>query len=287
MQRSLLPFIASTFFVISQGWAIAVPKLDVWAVDPLIQVFPDTSPMTDEAVADVACGEHATLQVVVRCSILSKELKAKVAPFAQGGSGSEKVLNPLPPRFVGYVPVDMGTPKPSSDRLRTPPAFFPDPLLEKTEMTLMAGSAQAIWVTIPVPIDTTPGLYSSKIHISANVNGKAISAELPLSVRVWPVKVEKCRLWVTNWFQMGGFPKISKEGRREGKGEIKQGSDEYWNMLRRYARNMADHRQNVALISPLNLAEFKPLADGGFDIDFALFDRWVQIFTEEGVIGRI
>jgi len=64
-------------------------------------------------------------------------------------------------------------------------------------------------------------------------------------------------------------------------------SEEYYALLRRYARNMAEHRHNVALISPIGLAAYEANADGSLKIDFAKFDRWVTIFQEEGVIGRI
>jgi hypothetical protein len=67
----------------------------------------------------------------------------------------------------------------------------------------------------------------------------------------------------------------------------KRDSPEYWALLRRYARNMADHRQNVALISPLSLSRFDVGKDGELKIAFSRFDRWVQVFMEEGVIGRI
>ncbi len=260
--------------------------LDIWAVDPLVKVFPDSQPAKGEALAEVAAGEHASLQVVVRCPLLVRSLKADVDDLALEGAGG-KTLKTRSARFVGYVPVDAAIPKPPADRLRVAPAFFPDPLLEKTETNVSPGAAQPIWITIPVPLDASPGLYRGQISASARTDQGTISAAFPLAVRVWPIKLDKSRLWVTNWFQLGGFPGWVQSGSPDEKGSLKQDSEAYWAMLRRYARNMADHRQNVALISPLALAEFKPMADGGLDIDFSRFDRWVQIFTEEGVIGRI
>jgi hypothetical protein len=50
---------------------------------------------------------------------------------------------------------------------------------------------------------------------------------------------------------------------------------------------MAEYRQNVALISPLRLAEYRLEPTGEYQIDFSRFDRTVDIFREEGVIGRI
>ncbi len=267
------------------GAAPEAPTLELWAVDPLVKVFPDFKPVAGEALADAACGEHASLQAVARCSVLAKKMKGEAAPLALEGDAA-KTLKAIV-RFVGYVPVEAGIPRPPKDRLRIAPAFFPDPLLEKSEITVTAGSAQPVWITVAVPPHAAPGLYRGNLRVNASAEDKGLSASIPIAVRVWPVVMKKPRLWVTNWFQMGALPTFTDLGRYSGKRELKTDSDDYWAMLRKYARNMADHRQNVALISPLGLAEFKPRDGGGFDIDFSRFDRWVRIFTEEGVIGRI
>lgn len=259
------------------AFAADAPSMAIWAVDPLVKVFPDSTPLAGEASAEVARGENASLQVAIRCPVQMKSLKAELAPLKCEGD-SAKTLAPRPVRFVGYVPVEVGIPKPPKDRLRVTPAFFPDPLLESPPIEVSAGSTQPIWLTVPVPVDAAPGLYRGEIHVSATAYDKPVSADLPVTVRVWPVTVDKTRLWVTHWFQMGTFP---------GKGKLEQDSPAYWDMLRRYARNMADHLQNVALISPLSQAEFKARPDGTLDIDFSRFDKWVDIFTQEGVIGRI
>ena len=51
----------------------------------------------------------------------------------------------------------------------------------------------------------------------------------------------------------------------------------------RYARDMAEHRQNVARAAPLQLVDYAG-GSGGQKLrsDFARFDRWVQIFLAEG-----
>jgi len=43
--------------------------LKVWVVDPRVKVFWDSEPVTTgKALAEVARGEHATLQIVIRCA---------------------------------------------------------------------------------------------------------------------------------------------------------------------------------------------------------------------------
>jgi len=261
------------------------PAIEVWMVDPLVKVFRDAAPAgAGEYEAEVARGEVATFQIVVRPAEKMR-LRAKVTPFrAMDGGGAE--LTADPPRFVGYVPVDRPIQNPPKDQLRKPPAEFPDPLLEIEEIEVPANTTQPIWITVPVPLDATPGIYAAGWDLAAGRSPAAGRSRLAigslstnaLSLRVYPAAVGPSRLWVTNWFAMH-WPHM--------KIDPKPGSPEYWALLRRYAHNMAEHRQNVALISPLDLATFTAKSDGALDIDFSTFDRWVEIFTEEGVIGRI
>jgi len=252
--------------------------LEVWAVDPLVKVFRDARPSgRGDALAEVARGEHASLQIVVRSAEAIARLRAEVSPLVLEGE-DDGPLKPRRARFVGYVPVDRPTQTPSSDQLRKPPADFPDPLLEVDTIDVAPGHAQPVWVTAPIPADARPGDYRGHLSLSATVSGKRVSARWPLTIRVFRATVGRSRLWVTNWFAM--------QWRHMQLSPAKD-SPQYWELLRRYARNMADHRQNVALISPLHLAEYRVGKEGRLEMDFARFDRWVEIFVEEGVIGRI
>ena len=65
------------------------------------------------------------------------------------------------------------------------------------------------------------------------------------------------------------------------------GRDDILHTLEKRVNALKDgYRQNVALISPLHLADYE-FENGKYDIDFSRFDRMVQIFIEECVIGRI
>lgn len=252
--------------------------LTVWPVDPLVKVFRDAQPAASgEAVAEVARGEHATFQLVVRSAGAIEALRAEVELLVSEAN-PQHVLKGASVRFVGYVPVDRPTQQPSKDQLRKPPADFPDPLLEQETIDVAPGQAQPVWITLAVPAGAEPGTYRGAVRISGKLAGQEKSAKAPLAVRVFGATVGRTRLWVTNWFAMQW---------RHMKIDPKPDSPEYWALLRRYARNMADYRQNVAIISPLNLAKFGVKPDGALDIDFSRFDQWVRIFIEEGVVGRI
>jgi hypothetical protein len=252
--------------------------IEMWSVDPLVKVFRDALPdVGGQAVAEVARGEHATLQMVVRSASPLKDLQADCSPLKPDGTAGP-ALRPSSVRFVGYVPVDRPIQTPPKDQLRKPPAEFPDPLLETPSLNVDGASAQPVWITVPIPSTASPGLYRGEARVTAKAGDRVVTAALPVSVKVFKASVGKSRLWVTNWFGMHAtHMKVQPEA----------DSPAWWQLLRKYARNMAEHRQNTALIPPLSLAAYKAGPDGRLEINFDRFDRWVQIFTEEGVIGRI
>lgn len=251
--------------------------LQVWPVDPLVKVFRDAVPgSSGKAEAEVARGEVASFQIIVRAEAALTSLRARVSRLdRQWGDG---ILMPQPARFVGYVPVDRPTQKPSRDQLRMPPADFPDPLLEEESIDVAAGIAQPVWITVPVSTNAAPGSYSGTVIVEAAVGGKIVRQKQPIRLVVHRAIAGPARLWVTEWYGLQ-WQHMQISPRPESK--------EYYDLLRRYARNMAEHRHNVALISPLQLAQFSTGPGGALQIDFDRFDRWVQIFQEEGVIGRI
>ncbi len=254
------------------------PMIRIWAVDPLVKVFrDDVSAASGEAIAEVARGEHATFQIIVRGEAPIQKLCAEVRTFVLEGNEAATLQSPLV-RFVGYVPVDRPIQTPPQDQLRKPPAEFPDPLLEEKTIDVEPDQAQPIWITLPISPKAVPGTYRGSVCVSGTVTGREVSVSLPLAVRVFGARVGRARLWVTNWFALNWLHMRINP---------KPDSPEYWELLRRYARNMGDHCQNVALISPLSLADFDVDENGQLKIDFSRFDRWVTIFMEEGVIGRI
>jgi len=268
--------VVSTVLLSSIALAAPAPqRIDVWAVDPLIKVFPDATPVPgNEAFAEAACGEYATFQIVVRSDQPITGLRASVMPLELAEGGARR--QPRPARFVGYVPVDRPTQTPAKDQLRQPPADYPDPLLDAAAINVPANQAQPIWITVPVPVQSAPGSYRGRLMLY-NQTGP-IQTQMSLVLQVHRAIVWKSRLQVTNWFAMHWqHMKIAPA----------EDSPEYWELLGKYARNMAEHRQNVALISPLALARFKAGDGGRLQIDFSRFDKWVEIFKNEGVIGLI
>jgi len=246
--------------------------LNLWQVDPLVKVFKDSAPaegVRPEPV-QVAVGEVAEWQLVVNSDIELAGVRVRISElFCQGSSaGRPKV------RFPGYVPVDRTYAEPASDLLRQVPCEYPDPLFLAASEAIPANTNQPIWIDLPIRAGTKPGVYSATVTIE--VRGEKATIELQAAVR--GVTAGKSRLWVTNWFntETGYMP-----------GSNSPGTEEEESYLGLIARSMAAHRQNVAIISPLDLSIYGWDSLGALWVDFSRFDTWVRIFMKAGVVGRI
>lgn len=254
--------------------------LVVRSVDPLEKIFKETSVFNvREPLAHAARGEHATIQYVVRPQYAVSTLTCTAGPLTSGSD----TLTDIRIGYVGYVHVGRNTPNPSRDKLVSASGLYPDPILEKENIDIDAGETQPVWITITVPKDATAGLYSGEVILSGTINGGTFLKKVPLQVRVYPVTIDKTRLWVTNWYS--GSPRNLEL--IFGEKGIQRYSEKYWEYMTLLAQKMAEYRQNVAIISPLQLSAYSLDEKGNYVIDFSNFDRTVDIFMEEGVIGRI
>jgi len=251
------------------------------AVDPLEKIFKETAFFREiTPVAHVARGEHATFQWVVRSMEEYLEgLKLEVVDL----SNNNNLLSNIKVGYVGYVSVGRNTPNHSRDRLRPISGLYPDPILENETVNVMANETQPVWITIEIPKDATPGLYEGDVILSGEMDGDYFEITKTIEVKVYPVTVDKTRLWVTNWYN-------TSDRTIEyvmGNSDLEPFSNDYWEFVRLLAAKMAEYRQNVAIISPLRLSEFNLDENGNYTVDFSNFDKTVDIFIEEGVVGRI
>ena len=248
-------------------------------VDPLEKVLAEASYFpAKEAISEVVRGEYATLQFVVRSSASITDLRVEVSQPVSG----EISLPAAKAGFVGYVKVGRSIWDYSRDRIVSESGYYPDPVLEQESINVDFGNTQPIWVSIPVPTDAEQGLYKGQITISGKAGSKNFSLSKDYSVKVYPVTVGKSSLWVTNWFFIAPQQLKWMNGGRD----FEPFSEQHWGYIRQLAKKMAEYRQNVAMLSPLGLSEFTE-NNGNWSIDFSNFDKAVNIFIEEGVIGLI
>jgi hypothetical protein len=250
------------------------------AVDPLEKIFKETAFFKEaDSVAYVAAGEHATFQFAVRGQENIKDLKMTASPLVMENDS----LNDLKVGYIGYVRIGRNNPAPSRDKLNPISGFYPDPIFDKESVDISANETQPVWLTINIPVVTNPGIYSGWVTLTGKIENRPFHLKKAIAVKVYPVKVEKTSLWVTNWYSASPHNLELIFGEKN----IQPYSEKYWEYINMLAAKMAEYDQNVALISPLSLSGYKTDDKGHYSIDFTNFDKTVEIFQKQGVIGRI
>jgi len=247
------------------------------AVDSLEKVFPESSffaPM--DAHVDVARGEHASFQFVVRANSDIQNLKINVAP--PGFADSE--LTDIKSGFVGYVKVGRANPDPSNDAYQSISGYFPDPIIYEDSRDVPFGTTQAIWVSVKIPVDCQTGIYTGEVEITFEMGGETISKLKSFEIEVFKPVIESTSLWVTNWFFLDRLHYLNNME------PLEKHSDLYWELSGVMAKTLADYRQNVAMISPFDHTGFSYENDKWI-FDFSNFNKMVSLFSEAGVIGRL
>lgn len=249
--------------------------IQAWVADPLVKITPDAARPADAPDAvriDAVANEYESGQIIVCLGARIQSLTANVGEFS-GPDGSKPQAKV---DFLGYVPVRKGTVKtPDEHLIAKPPVDLPDPLLEDASVSVEAGRNQPIWVTVYVPKNVAPGDYSADVEIAADGQ----KTRVPVSVKVHAVTLPDTRtLQITQWFRP------DKIADSHG---IELWSEPFWEMLEVYAKFLAEYRQNVAITPIQELITGRDDGSGNLTFDFSLFDRWVDLFKEAGVLGTI
>lgn len=253
------------------------PSVRIWPVDPHLKIFADAKP-TDAAplVLQAARNEYESGQFGLLADADVADLALSVSDLTNADGAKIDASN-VRLRPIGTVPVTKNTPGADAIVVRKAPFDAPDVLREETTLAVKAQTAQGVWVTLFVPRETAPGRYSGTIAVAS----AETRVELPLEVEVFRFELpQKRNLWSTNWFSPGNFAKEAGVDFR---------SEEFWPVLERYFRNMAEHRQNVVYVywrpgdGFLKATRSK---DGAWNVDFTRLERYLKLAEETGVGER-
>jgi hypothetical protein len=166
--RALAAGLVLTAMLLVPGCGPARPVC-AWFVDALVKVFPDTGMGRDElrpVELAAARGAHVSVQLALHSETGIGDLFVDALPL----SGPGMPIEQAEVRRVEWVVVTTNTPDtPPAELLRRAPALFPDALVATLPMTVEKGKTRAVWVTIAVPTDQTPGLYRGELRLRQGV----------------------------------------------------------------------------------------------------------------------
>ncbi|MBM4034932.1 MAG: DUF4091 domain-containing protein [Planctomycetes bacterium] len=250
--------------------------LAAWAADPHVKVFRDAPAPGEPGMVRLraARNEFEPGQIAFRSTAPLKGVRVELSPLRHADGAATIGGDSLAWHFVGFIPLKKNTPDSGKVQLRAAPCGVPDPLLDARSLDVAAESTQPVWLTVRVPKDAKPGVYRGEVAIVA---GDARAA-VPVELTVDPFALPDARhLLVTNWFNLDNIAKAHK---------AQAWSEGFWPVLERYARDMAAHRQNVAL-TPWSLVQITREVDGKLSFDYGRFDRYVELFQKAGVSDGI
>jgi hypothetical protein len=276
--------VLALFAVVAAAQESAAPaatvhkRYDVWVEDCLEKVFQDKEMPENaakEIVVHAARGEYEAAQIAVRPKDDSVGGLHAIAGKLQK-EDSEAVLPPPTVRYVDSVPIGQNSWRITPGHLiATAPAFIPDVLYEVGYVPVWQDRTRSIWLTFNVPADAEPGVYKGEVKVFTNEE----SSIVPMTLHVHHVTVPaKRNLKVTNWVYLDPMSRWNG---------CEMFDDRFWGLVKKYAENMASHRQNMIMTSLYSFYSGAHLlrfsADGDrLVVDFTDFDRWVNIFLDAG-----
>jgi len=281
MKKSIFPFLKS--FGLIAGFVIAnllgshnviAQPSKIFAVSDLKRVFDDgykLPPASDTIKIFGIRGEVLSGQCAFKALSNLSSVRVEVSELVNQVSGSILPAKSIGWNFVGSIPLTANASnQPAAVLVRKAPANFPDYLMAEKQVNVNKGIYQAVYLTITVPETLQAGNYSGKVTLKSNQGEQSI----PLSITIYPLTLPVERhLTVTIWDNRSKFEQY--HGIRE------KYSDAWFDMLEKYAENMASHRQNMFQVA-MNTISFKKLADSSYSFDFTMFDRIAQVFWNTG-----
>lgn len=251
----------------------AVP-FECFAVSDLVRIFEDgyhcPKPQDSLEIFGIR-NEYISAQCVIKANQDLQNVTVSLSPLKHISLSTSLSATALKWNFVGSIPIEENTPKyRKNDLIRAAPAQFPDFLAEDSQVSVKKGSYKAVYFTIKIPRNAEAGDYRGGVTIKTD---KA-DISLPLHLRIYPLTLpDERHLMVTEWYTTGYFKKFHDIDASD--------SQRFYDMLRIYAENMAEHRQNVFRVS-LDLITCKKAANGSLKFDFSKFDKWAETFWETG-----
>lgn len=262
------------------SYGYSAEGVSVWPVNIHHKIFPDSRPGDSVPLTlRAARNEYESGQFGVFSSTDCAGLRLEASELRHDEDQSITISSEqIRLRPVGLIHVTKNTPGAENIVVREAPCDIPDVLYESDAISLKGGESQGVWVTVKIPEDAKSGSYSGTITLKND----AASVSLPMKVEVFNFTLPSDRhLWVTNWFTTWNFAKVH---------QVDEWSEEHWEVLERYFKNLSEHRQNVIYTNWAPDGRYVKAvrkADGTWEIDFSNLDRYLKLAEKYGLADRV
>jgi len=267
---AMLLFTASVLI----GSSAAAQSFKLSAVSDMVRVFEDgykLPQMYDSIKIFGIRGEIISGQFVISARKNLTDVTVEISELKDNMTGNSLPAAAVAWNFVGSIPLTKNTPnQPVSALVRQAPARFPDYLMSERQIAVKEKTWQSAWFTFSIPEKAVAGTYAGRVTVRSGLETQS----LPVGITVFPLTIpEQRHLNVVEWYSTGGFPKLY--------GIKERYSPEWYAMLRKYAENMVEHRQNSFRVG-MDVIEIQQSKEGTFSFDFSRFDQIADVFWSTG-----
>lgn len=247
---------------------------------------PCAAAVTDQTTLTGWRGEKVSAQAVISAPAAVGGLTCTVGDFV--ADNGAKLPGIARARFVKYVVSDRFlTDQPCGARPENNPAHLEADLLdEAASCDVPARSTRPVWIRVDIPRDAAPGRYTAPVAVKGEGVAETLTLHLNVTERTLPAPSE----WT---YHLDLWQHPAAVARAEG---VEVWSDEHFERMRPTMRQLADAGQKVITATlnkdPWNnqcydayadMIVWTRLADGTWEYDFTVFDRWVRFMLDLGV----
>lgn len=231
-------------------------------------------------------GERVSAQLVLWSADSVGGVECRIAKFRSDGACLPAGIAQA--RFVRYVLTDTFGPGCGHRRDGDFPVSLAADMLDTLgRFDMDARTARPVWLTVSVPDDAPAGVYRSCVEVTGD---GVKSLKLPLELRVQERRLPCPAEWS---YHLDLWQHPAAAARVMG---LALWSDAHFDALRPLVRMLADAGQKVVTATlnkdPWNhqcfdayedMIRWTKRADGTWEYDYSLFDRWVGLCAEEGI----
>jgi hypothetical protein len=234
-------------------------------------------------------GEKVNTEILVWTSKPIADLRLTTTDL-KDGSGHVIDKKNIALSFVKYVWTDgyfgNGCGKRNNQQLDS--SLVADIIDNVSKGSVKGNSVQPVWVSVQVPLNARPGKYAGKIAVSIDNKTSMLDLQVEVSDKELPAP-EKWSFDLDLWQYPVCIARFHK---------VELWSDEHFKIMRPYFEMLANAGQKCITISMIEggnqskevspaMIKFIKKADGSWQYDYSLFDKYVSFVMICGINKRI